>query len=224
MHDAASHVVVLQGSWLDGAEATIMGRRLSERHRFDTRQLNYRTARASLKQNVQRLREFVEHELRPHASASCHFVGHSLGGLIILQMLADCHDAPSGRVVLLGTPLSDSNAAERLASLTSGRSMLGSSIASGDAIDCGRMLSACVDRRDVGMIAGTMSVGQGERIADLPRPNDGSVTTEETSHERLTDHLRLAATHTTLVTSREVIDQVAGFLKHGRFDRARHRR
>ena len=223
MHHEPSHVVLLQGSWLAGAEATVMGRRLADRYRFDTRQLSYRTARASLQQNVQHLRDFVEHDLRPRESTPCHFVGHSLGGLVILKMLMEWTHAPVGRVVLLGTPLAGADSALRLATLTGGESLLGDSIAAANYPDCDAMLSDCSAQRDVGMIAGTMCVGRGDRIRELPRPNDGSVVARETQHDCLTDHLSLAATHTTLVTSREVIDQVAGFLTHGRFNRDRKR-
>ena len=81
--------------------------------------------------------------------------------------------------------------------------------------------AASLESRDIGVIAGTLSVGLGRIVAKLPTPNDGSVAVTETRWSGLTDHLTLAATHTTLVTSREVADQIAHFLNHAEFSRER---
>lgn len=212
---------MLHGLWLTGVEATLMRRRLCDRYRFDARQLHYRTVRSTLLENAQHLRDFVEHELRPQPDSACHFVGHSLGGLVILKMLSEWADAPSGRVVLLGTPVAGSQAAERIAMLPGGESLLGKSIRDGVLRQPATEWASCFNQRDIGMIAGTLGVGLGRVIAKLPEPNDGTVTVDETMADGLTDHLKLAAAHTTLVTSREVTDQVAAFLNHGKFNRER---
>ncbi len=44
-----------------------------------------------------------------------HFVGHSLGGFVILRALQLTDDLPPGRAVLLGTPLQGSKAAQGVA-------------------------------------------------------------------------------------------------------------
>jgi len=216
-----SHVVLVHGLWLNGTEASVMRRRLTDRYRFDTRQLHYRTVRATLEQNAKHLREFAEHELRPRPGSQCHFVGHSLGGLVILKMLSEWDAAPPGRVVMLGTPLAGGVAAERIAMLPGDESLLGQSLVEEVLAQDASRWAPCFDVREVGMIAGTLGVGLGRVVTDLPEPNDGTVAVEETRSPLLTDHLKLAATHTTLVTSREVTDQVAAFLNHGRFNRER---
>ena len=212
---------MLHGLWLTGIEATLMRRRLADRYRFDARQLHYRTVRSTLTENAEHLRAFITDELRPSPDVPCHFVGHSLGGLVILKMLTDWPEAPAGRVVCLGTPLAGSAAAERIASLPGGDSLLGKSIAEGVLSASASEWARRFDDRDIGVIAGTLGVGLGRLVAKLPEPNDGTVTVEETRWDGLADHLELAATHTTLVTSREVIDQVAAFLNHGHFNRER---
>ncbi len=57
-----------------------------------------------------------------------HWVGHSLGGLVILRMLERDAALPPGRVVLLGTPYGDSHAGRALARSALGARMLGRSM------------------------------------------------------------------------------------------------
>lgn len=217
------HVVTLHGLWMTGAEAARLRRRLRDRHGYNVDSLHYRSTRATLTENAQVLRGFVEDCLHGHDDARCHLVGHSLGGLVILKMLLDWPEAPMGRVVCLGTPLNGSASAVRVARLPGGESLLGRSMAEGVLDAPASEWAERLAGHEVGVIAGTWSVGMGRLLGKLPEPNDGTVTVDETRWVHATDHLELAASHTTLVTSREVADQVAHFLGHGRFDRSRKR-
>ena len=58
----------------------------------------------------------------------------------------------------------------------------------------------------------------GRLLGKLPQPNDGTVAVEETRWPQARDHLEIAATHTSMVASREVADQVAHFLNRGSFN------
>lgn len=217
------HVITLHGLWMTGAEAARLRRRLRDRHGFNVDSLHYRSTRATLTQNAQVLRGFVEECLNGHTDARCHLVGHSLGGLVILKMLLDWPEAPTGRIVCLGTPLNGSESAMRVAKLPGGESLLGRSMAEGVLDAPASEWAERLAGHEVGVIAGTWPVGMGRLLGKLPEPNDGTVTVEETRWPYATDHIELAAAHTTLVTSREVADQVAHFLGHGCFDRSRKR-
>ncbi len=217
------HVITLHGLWMTGAEAARLRRRLRDRHGYNVDSLHYRSTRATLTQNAQVLRSFVEECLHGRTDARCHLVGHSLGGLVILKMLLDWPEAPTGRVVCLGTPLNGSASAQRVAQLPGGESLLGRSMAEGVLEAPASEWAECLKGHEVGVIAGTWPVGMGRLLGKLPQPNDGTVTVEETRWPHATDHIELAAAHTTLVTSREVADQVAHFLGHGCFDRSRKR-
>ncbi|MEL6447694.1 MAG: alpha/beta fold hydrolase [Pseudomonadota bacterium] len=218
-----AHVITLHGLWLTGAEATRLRRRLRDRHGYNVHALHYRTVRASLTQNARVLRDFMAERLRDRMDTPCHLVGHSLGGLVILKMLLDWPEAPPGRVVCLGTPLNGSESALRVAKLPGGESLLGRSIAEGVLDAPASEWAQRFEGRDVGVLAGTWPVGMGRLLGKLSEPNDGTVTVAETRWRHATDHLELAASHTTLVTSREVADQVAHFIGHGQFDRSRKR-
>lgn len=215
---APAHIVCVHGLWMTGVEASFLRRRLRERHGYNTHQLHYRTVRASLSENAQKLRRMVEHELQLGQDAVCHYVGHSLGGLVVLKMLSDWPEAPPGHVVCLGTPLAGSAAAHRIASLPGGSSLLGKSIAEGVlAESASKWAGGGLGERMVGVIAGTHSIGLGRLMTKLPDPNDGTVAVEETHAPFVHEHMQVAATHTGLVTSREVAQQVAHFLARGHF-------
>jgi pimeloyl-ACP methyl ester carboxylesterase len=73
----------------------------------------------------ERLAEFV-HAL---ASPEVHFIGHSLGGLVIYRFLERFPDQPPGRVVFLGTPSVASRAAEHAARFAPIAHLMGQSVA-----------------------------------------------------------------------------------------------
>ena len=55
-----------------------------------------------------------------------HVVAHSLGGVVTVETFAAHRDLPSGRVVLLGSPVQGSRAAQAIAAWSMGPQILGS--------------------------------------------------------------------------------------------------
>jgi pimeloyl-ACP methyl ester carboxylesterase len=165
----------------------------------------YPSVRARLEENAFRLSQKIA---SCHAS-TVHLIGHSLGGLVILQALNQYPTLPQGRVVLLGTPCCGSFAAAYLSRYKMGRVMVGKSL-------CAQPPSFNVDRQ-IGVIAGTLGLGLGSFIPGLPRPNDGVVAVEETIIPGLADHIRMKVSHTGMLFSKAVARQVAAFLEHGCF-------
>lgn len=210
-----AHIVCVYGMWMNGVEASFMRRRLQDRYGLNAHQWHYRTARASMHESVTSLRAYVTGELAIADDGVCHFVGHSLGGLVVLKMLAEWPAAPQGNVVCLGTPMDQSTAA-RVATVTNGESLMGDSIDDCDFLNSDHWRNAASPRA-IGAIAGTHCIGVGRGQLPLQSPNDGSVSVAETKADLLTDHLQVAATHSGLVASREITDQVAHFVTHGRF-------
>jgi pimeloyl-ACP methyl ester carboxylesterase len=153
---------------------------------------------------------------RAHKAERLHFVGHSLGGLVVLRALQVTDDLPPGRAVLLGSPLQGSRTAQSLARLPFGRTLLG-----------GALAEECVEwsprewsgRREVGVIAGSVGFGVGRLVANLDDAHDGTVLIEETRLPGARDHLVVATTHTGLLVSAEVAEQTRHFLDHGMFKR-----
>ena len=147
-----------------------------------------------------------------------HFVGHSLGGLLIRAYLADRAPDNLGKVVLLGPPNKGSQLADREDAL--------SEILVDFAGPTAQMLGTGPQDFPatlqppffpLGIIAGNVSNPASNRW--LPEPNDGMVTVESTKLEGMTDFLELELTHWGLRNSDQVFEQVTYFLQHSRFER-----
>ena len=142
-----------------------------------------------------------------------HFLGHSLGGLLILMMMQNTAWNRPGRLLFLGTPLNGSAVARRAAGWPGGEHLFGMATE--------RLASGALhwpEGREAGMIAGTQALGLGRVAGGLEVPNDGTVSVIETRNPNLSDRLEIAVTHTGLLYSREVAAQSAAFLSTGRFD------
>lgn len=201
-------VVLVHGIWMTGLDLSLLGRRLASCGFAPTR-FGYRSVARSVPENAARLARFVAALGR----APVHLVGHSLGGLVILRALADYPDLPPGRVVLLGTPVGGSSVALRVSRWAVGRLLLGKSLR--DGLAGGDGFVAPTDRQ-VGVIAGTASLGVGRLFGGLDRPNDGTVAVGET-HLAGASRGTVAASHMGLVWSRQVAQEVCTFLHSGAF-------
>jgi pimeloyl-ACP methyl ester carboxylesterase len=206
------NVVLVHGLWMTGAETGLLRSRLADDYAFDVRQYSYYTVSVGLDENVARLAEF----LRTVPGETLHVVGHSLGGLLALHTLARHADLRPGRVVCLGSPLRGSSAARAMAGLPFGEQILGATIR--DAVLNGG-LSSWDGPREVGVIAGTLGMGLGVVIENLPTPNDGTVAVVETQLPGIKDHLELPVSHTGFLFAPAVVSQTAYFLRHGAFAR-----
>src|SRR5437879_13625804 len=73
--------------------------------------------------------ERLESWVRELKAPAVHFLGHSLGGLVIHRFLERFPDQPPGRAVFLGTPCVGSRAAERAARFAPVAHLMGQSVA-----------------------------------------------------------------------------------------------
>lgn len=199
-------VILVHGLWMPGFDMSLLQYRL-RKHGYRCYRFNYASLRRRPRENAVRLSEFANRIDTPFL----HFVGHSLGGLVI-RHLFDYEQQRPGRVVTLGTPHRPSHTAQMMyrAALLP---LLGLSIEQG-LVGGAPVWSGS---HPLGSIAGTLGIGMGRLIPGLPKPNDGTVAVAETECPHMTDHIRLPATHTSLLFSRAVADQTALFLKEGRF-------
>ena len=206
----AGRAVLVHGLWFGPWSMAALSRRLVRRG-FAPRSFGYSTLHRSLETTAARLAGVC----RARAERPVHLVGHSMGGLVILNMLCRDGDAADGRVVLLGTPLDGSSVARRVAGWPGANRLLGRA-----AGPLTQGHGQWPEGREIGMIAGTAPFGLGVFAGGIGRPHDGTVTVAETRHAGLTDHRELPVTHTGMLYSRVVADQVAHFLRHGRFGNA----
>lgn len=209
---AQQSVILVHGLWVHGAVMALLRRRIA-RCGYRTFAYSYPSMRLTLTENADRLAAWC----RDIDAPKPNFVGHSLGGLVILRMLERAPDLHVGRIVLAGTPFTGTFAGRRLARLPGGRTLLGRSMLEWlQGEKCVR--TAC----ELGVIAGSIGIGLGRIVApDMPGPNDGVVCVEETRVPAMRDHVVLRVNHTGMLLSAAVAHHVCGFLGHGAFGRAR---
>ena len=202
-------VVLVHGLWVHGLTMELMRRRVAHCG-YRALAYSYPSMRLTLGENAERLARYC----RDIAAPRLHFVGHSLGGLIILRMLERTPGLPPGRAVLLGSPVAGSLAARRLARLPGGRAALGRTAPEWHEAAPSRAHLGS----EVGIIAGRMPVGIGRIVApDLPAPSDGVVSVAETRLQVARDHIVLDVNHFGMLLSRAVVRQVCAFLREGAF-------
>ena len=142
-----------------------------------------------------------------------HLVGHSLGGCVVLNMLARHHPEGIGRTVLLGSPCCGSYAGERILRVPVLRGALGRVLPQWLA----RPLPEVPPGYEIGVVAGNRPVGMGRIVPGMEKPNDGMVTVAETRWPGARDHAVLPVTHMQMLWSRACLIQTLHFLDTGRF-------
>lgn len=208
------NIICLHGIWMPGAELIFLKHRLQTQHEFNCEMFTYPSVHGTLDENAQRLADFVLEQ----NFAEVHLIGHSLGGVLALRMLAMHPEIPVARVVCLGSPLCGSRAANVLRANDLGKVILGKTISEGVVKESASEWATEVTKQhDVGVIAGTISLGIGRIVTNFEGENDGTVAVEETRLPGAKDHIRLPVTHTGLVMSKDVVDQSANFLRRGEF-------
>lgn len=212
--NAVNTVVCLHGFWSHGSGMYLIKRRLENEYGMRALIFNYPSVRGTLDDNAEALANFITQ----HNDNGVHIVGHSLGGVVALRMLANHPAAPPGRVVCLGSPLTGSRAAEFLHRQDWAEALVGHSLPKGVIAEpaSGWAQGVCAVR-DVGVIAGVAAIGLGQFIGGIDEDNDGTVAVSETQLDGVRDHLRMSVSHNGMLLSRSVVDQAAAFLKRGAF-------
>ena len=207
---AVTPLAYVHGLWMPGEEALLLRHRLAQEFELALHSFRYSAVTSTMSDITTRLAEFV----RAWQSPEVHFVGHSLGGLVIHRLLERYPDLPAGRVVFLGTPSVGSRAAERAARFAPVAHLMGQSVAE-------ELLQPRARRwthnRPLGIVAGTQPLGIGQFLADFDEDNDGTVAVSETRMPGATDHLTLPVSHLGMLLSARVAHETGVFLTQGRF-------
>ena len=207
-------VVCVHGIWGKGIEMALMRRRLQKEHGFRVLLFNYPSVRGTLDGNAARLARYIA----DHQLGNTHLIGHSLGGIIALRMLANNPGAVSGRIVCIGSPLTGSRPASVLAQRKWAAPIIGHSLPAGVVhAPASDWATPVCELHDVGVIAGTVPVGFGRLVTRFDGDHDGSVAVAETRLEGAKDHVCLKVSHKSILVSRDVVEQAAAFLKSGEF-------
>lgn len=202
-----AEIVLVHGLWNRGWSMTAMAKRLRARG-HQVLVFSYPTRGDDLDGHADDLYTLLT---RTKAD-SLHLVGHSMGGLVILNMLSRYDELPPGRVVLMGSPVKGSGAVKRLEKLPGQKFLFGKvrdNLLQG--------VEHTPQGRDTGVICGTRALGFGQISGRPDEPNDGSVTVSETQLDGLTDSIELPVAHSEMLVSTKVVEQVEQFLLYGMF-------
>jgi pimeloyl-ACP methyl ester carboxylesterase len=204
-------VVFVHGIWMTGAEMLLLRRRLRQCG-FDCYSYRYQSLRRSPRENAANLNNY----LQGIPANVIHLVAHSLGGIVLLHLFDQYPQQKPGRVVMLGTPIRGSQAAQKMASSRWLQHLLGRSVERGLLGDAPRWQSD----RELGMIAGMEGFGVGKLImlGKLQQPNDGTVRLAATCSSGIKDHLALPYSHSGMIFARPVANAVCRFLHSGMFE------
>jgi pimeloyl-ACP methyl ester carboxylesterase len=201
-------VVLVPGLWVPRAAMALLGARLARRG-YAVHFFGY-SGRRPFEANVERLARFARETLRGSAA---HFVGHSLGGVLILETLNRHEDIAARSAVLLGAPVRGSFAGRRFGLKPFGRWMMGGCGPRWDERPASWRRSA-----PLGVVAGTLPVGLGRAFGALPGDSDGVVCVTETEVAGMVGRALVPVGHSAMVISGRVAALVARFLATGRFE------
>ena len=201
-------VVLVPGLWMPGAAMALLAARLGRRG-YAVRVFPY-SGRRPFDANVERLARFARETMGERPT---HFVGHSLGGVLIFDTLDRHREIAARSVVLLGAPVRGCFAGRRLGLASVGRWMMGG---------CGPLWEerpATWQRAvPLGVVAGTLPMGLGRAFGSLPGPSDGVVCVAETAVEGMAARTLVPLGHSSLLVSSRVARLTARFLDSGRFE------
>jgi pimeloyl-ACP methyl ester carboxylesterase len=145
-----------------------------------------------------------------------HFVGHSLGAVLLRAYLAEHRPANLGRVVMLAPPNRGSELGDLVAGSRLLRALFGPTAAQ-LGTDPGSLPNRLPPPQfEFGVLAGTRSWNPlGSWL--IPDRDDGTVSLSSARLEGMRDFLALPLSHTFLVLSPTAASQAAHFLRYGRF-------
>ena len=192
--------MLVPGLWMPAAAMASLARALRA---YEPRVFAYR-GRDCHEQNVEALARFA-------GDGAC-LVGHSLGGVLIYDMLARHPEVSVEAAVLLGAPVRGCLAGRRFGRRALGRWMMGACCSLWSERDARWQRSA-----PLGVVAGTRPVGLGRMFGALPGPNDGVVCVEETTVDGMAERALVRQGHSMLIVSPSVSALVARFVARGAF-------
>lgn len=145
-----------------------------------------------------------------------HFVTHSLGGILVRYYASKHTIRRLARVVMLGPPNQGSQIIDKMGRLPGFKFFngpAGMQLGTGKKSIPNTLGAASFD---VGIIAGSRSINL-ILSTQLPNPDDGKVSVENTKLKGMKDHIVMPVTHTFMMRNKKVIKQVIYFLRYGHF-------
>lgn len=198
--DTRELVVLVHGMGRSPASMWLLARRL-QADGYRVLNFGYPSTRGTVAELGARLARRAEQEIG--SAPRVHFIGHSLGTVIIRSMLAQDPPERMGRVVMLAPPNQGSTAADRWAPRL------------------GSVMPAIRELRTVPeSTARTLALPEGVDVGIIAGARDRKVRVAETHLPGARDHVVVNGFHTFLMNRTDVHLLIVRFLRHGRFSTA----
>lgn len=209
----AEKVVLLHGLGRTQYSMRPLARRL-RRAGFDARTFGYASMTKRVSELAEDLGRFVD-GLTEGEDETVHFVGHSLGGLVIRRYLKD-KPRHRGRVVMLSPPNGGSELVDRMRRFSWFQMRFGPAglVLGTSEKDLPATLGPV--EFSLGVIMGTRSINPvGSWI--IPGPDDGAVSVDRSRVEGMSEFCLVSRTHTFIMWSADVAELTGHFLRYGHF-------
>jgi len=181
---------------------------------YETANVNYPSTRLGIAAHADNLERIIE---TLDGAETLSFVTHSLGGLVVRDLLA--RDSAwrariaVKRLIMIAPPNKGSQIADRLKMLPAYRWLTGES---GQGLTTEAASRLPVPEIEFGIIAGGRGNANGFNPL-LPGDNDGLVTVAETALDGARDFMLVGTTHGLIDDHPQTIDAILTFLSEGRF-------
>lgn len=174
----------------------------------------------SVKHDLDTLTDFIADAINDQLVGfeAVHFVGFSMGGLLIRALLHRYDIRNLGRVVMIGTPNHGSEVADFCHRFWLYDVVYGP--AGQQLITDQQQLELWHDSVDyeLGIIAGDLSL-MGGGWWFIVGDNDGLVSVESTKIDGMKDHIVVPCMHTVMPSNKQIMAQTLAFLREGSFSR-----
>lgn len=210
---AGETIVLIHGLGRSNVSMWMMDHRL-EKAGYEVVRVGYNSLTQTPEEILQQVSDQIN-DCCARLQQPVHFVGHSLGGLMIRAYLVENQVAHLGRVVLIGTP----NTGTPVVDLFQDKWWM--KLAGPTAMALGTQATSfpnSLPKPDypVGVIAGI--VERGPMTKKIPGDDDGLVPVESTRVEGMRDFVVIDTNHTMMRYDDEVLRQTIAFLRNGAFD------
>jgi len=181
---------------------------------FDVINLSY----PSTTHKIEDLTEIINKEISQRTAEDklIHFIGYSMGGLMVRALIHKYNYKNLGKVVQLATPNQGSEVADFVKNFWPYKKIFGPA---GQQLitDQGAVKHLFGEvNYELGIIAGNATIDP-ISSAIIPGENDGKVAVKRTKLEGMKDHIVVSASHTFFPSNKEVQKQTLYFLKNGNF-------
>jgi pimeloyl-ACP methyl ester carboxylesterase len=205
-------IVLLHGLGRSATSMWLLASRLEDAGYF-VKRLDYNSIQQSTDEALQDIIVQISQCCQKHHKP-VHFVGHSLGGLMVRAYLQDHKVDNLGRVVLLGTPNQGAEAADYFKESWIMR-LLGPTAKTLGTDANSFPKSLIVPYYPVGIIAGQRGRSLNDHV--IPGKDDGVVAVEATKIDLMTDFIVIKVGHSMMRYDKEVAEQTIEFIKNGKF-------